>query len=151
VQTACRKNVLNRHGRPGRGPQETDHRQPVRRDQGPVAREREPVPIRDPRRAERLLAACPDGQWRLIVALSRYGGLRCPSETLALTWGDVDWDRGRIRVPSSKTERYKGKAFREIPLFPELRQHLEEAFDAAEPGTVHVITRYRDATGNLRT
>src|SRR5207247_9674305 len=29
--------------------------------------------------------------------------------------------------------------------------HLEEALQAAEPGTVHVITRYRDATANLRT
>lgn len=99
-----------------------------------------------------LIEACPDWQWRLIVALSRYGGLRCPSETLALTWGDVDWDRNRIRVPSPKTERYKGKAFREIPLFPELRPYLQDAWDALgdEPAT-HVITRYRDASGNLRT
>jgi hypothetical protein len=29
--------------------------------------------------AEKVLAACPDGQWRLVVALCRYGGLRCPS------------------------------------------------------------------------
>jgi integrase len=100
---------------------------------------------------ERLIAAAPDGQWRLMIALARFGGLRTPSETLALTWGDVDWDRGSIRVPSPKTERHKGKASRLIPLFPELRPHLEEAFDAAEPGTTHVITRYRDAGGNLRT
>lgn len=32
-----------------------------------------------------LLAACPDANWRLIVSLCRYGGLRCPSEVLALT------------------------------------------------------------------
>src|SRR5262249_3775589 len=30
----------------------------------------------------RVLEACPDAEWRLIVALSRYGGLRCPSEHL---------------------------------------------------------------------
>ncbi len=29
-------------------------------------------------------------QWRLIFALSRYGGLRCPSEHLALRWGHID-------------------------------------------------------------
>jgi integrase len=100
---------------------------------------------------DRLLAACPDGQWRLLVALARYGGLRTPSESLALTWADVDWEGDRIRVTSPKTERYKGGASRLIPLFPELREHLEEEFDAAEPGTIHVITRYRDATANLRT
>ncbi len=100
---------------------------------------------------ERLIEACPDVQWRLIVALSRYGGLRCPSETLALTWDCVDWERNRIRIPSPKTERYKGKASREIPLFPELRPHLEEAFDLANPGTLFVITRYRNGDQNLRT
>ena len=47
---------------------------------------------------EKLIQACPDGQWRLIVALSRYGGLRCPSEHLALTWDCVDWQAQRIRV-----------------------------------------------------
>ena len=28
--------------------------------------------------AEKVLAACPDAEWRLIFALSRYAGLRCP-------------------------------------------------------------------------
>ena len=34
--------------------------------------------------AAAVLAACPDAEWRLIFALCRYGGLRCPSEVLAL-------------------------------------------------------------------
>ena len=42
---------------------------------------------------ERIIAACPDAEWRLIVALARYGGLRTPSETFALTWADVDWEQ----------------------------------------------------------
>ncbi len=29
--------------------------------------------------AEKVINACPDPEWRLIFALSRYGGLRCPS------------------------------------------------------------------------
>lgn len=99
----------------------------------------------------KILAACPDGQWRLIVALSRFGGLRCPSEVLALKWSDVDWDRERIRVPSCKTEHYVGRESREIPLFPEIKPHLLEAFDVAEPGTEHVIWRYRTHNKNLRT
>ncbi len=38
-----------------------------------------------------------------------------------------------------------------IPLFPELLPPLREAFEQAEPGTEHVITRYRDTNQNLRT
>ncbi len=98
-----------------------------------------------------VLKACPDVQWRLMIVLSRYGGLRCPSEHLALRWGDVDWEHGRIRVPSPKTEHHDGKAERIVPLFPELLEPLREAFDAAEPGTEFVITKYRSSRTNLRT
>ena len=100
---------------------------------------------------QKVIDACPDAQWRLMVALSRYGGLRCPSEHLSLKWGDVDWARNRVRVPSPKTEHHAGKDCRMIPLFPELREHLQQVFDEAEPGTEHVITRYRDHACNLRT
>jgi len=100
--------------------------------------------------AQAVLDACPDHEWRLLFALSRFGGLRCPSEHLALTWADVDWERGRIRVRSPKTEG-QGKAERFVPLFPELREHLLASFEAAEPGVEHVITRYRMANCNLRT
>ena len=33
----------------------------------------------------------------------------------------------RITVPSPKTEHHEGGVYRVIPLFPELRSHLEEA------------------------
>jgi integrase len=101
--------------------------------------------------ATKLIDACPDAQWKLMIALSRYGGLRTPSETLSLKWSDVDWDRNRIRVPSPKTEHHEGKESRLIPLFPELRRHLLDVFEQAEPGTEYVITRYRERYGNLRT
>lgn len=101
--------------------------------------------------AQKVLDACPDTQWRLLFALSRYGGLRCPSEHLALRWGDVDWEHSRIRIRSSKTEHHEGGDCRIIPLFPELRPYLQQAFDEAEPGTEYVITRYRDVNANLRT
>lgn len=101
--------------------------------------------------AKLVLDACPDAQWRLLFALARYGGLRVPSEPLALRWSDVDWARGRITVWSPKTEHHEGRECRQIPLFPELRPYLEAAWDEAEPGTEHVITRYRDTNSNLRT
>jgi integrase len=93
----------------------------------------------------RVLDACPDAEWRLIVALCRYGGLRCPSELLVLTWADVDWERSRFHVDSPKTGP------RWVPLFPELRPFLEEVYERAPEGTRHVITRYRDSNVNLRT
>jgi integrase len=30
--------------------------------------------------------------WQVILGLSRYGGLRTPSETLSLRWDDIDWE-----------------------------------------------------------
>ena len=97
-----------------------------------------------------VIEQAPDIQWKLIIALARYGGLRCPSEVLALTWADVNWEAGKVTVTSPKTKR-QGKAYRVIPLFPELRLLLEKAFDDAEPGTLYVITKYRDSNANLRT
>ncbi|HMP05075.1 MAG TPA: tyrosine-type recombinase/integrase, partial [Lacipirellulaceae bacterium] len=99
----------------------------------------------------RIAEAMPTPEWRVIFALCRWGALRCPSEVLALKWGDVLWDRGRLIVRSPKTEHIPGKASRIIPLFPELLAALQEAFDAAEPGTVYVVTKTRDAGVNLRT
>ena len=45
-----------------------------------------------------ILDACPDDQWRTIVALARFAGLRCPSEIVALRWGDVNEQPGRLTV-----------------------------------------------------
>ena len=101
--------------------------------------------------AEKILAKCPDAEWRLIFALSRFGGLRCPSEHLALTWDCIDWENERIRIPSQKTEHHAGHASRIIPIFPELRPHLDAMFDLAPEGTVYIINRYRDTNVNLRT
>jgi integrase len=101
--------------------------------------------------SEKVLATCPDAQWRLLFALSRFGGLRCPSEHLALKWSDVDWEAGSIRVTCSKTEHHEGRGERFVPIFPELRPHLLEVFELADAGAEHVITRYRDRNSNLRT
>ena len=87
----------------------------------------------------KLLKACPNHHWRAIVALSRYGGFRCPSEVLSLRWQDIDWNAGRIMVTSPKTEHHIGKASRVIPLFHELRPILDEAFELADDGAVYVV------------
>ncbi len=99
----------------------------------------------------KVIDAAPDPEWKLLIALARWGGLRIPSEALALTWGDVDFDRGRFTVRASKTEHHADGGIRVVPMFPELAEHFQRVFDAAQAGTVHVITRYRDPAQNLRT
>ncbi len=101
--------------------------------------------------AAKVIDKCPDIEWKLIFALSRWGGLRCPSEHLALRWGDIDWGTNRITVHSPKTEHHEGKASRQLPIFPELYPILREGLEAAPEGSEYVITRYRDAGANLRT
>lgn len=108
----------------------------------------------DAETAKALLEACPDQEWRVIFALTRYGGLRCPSEVLSLRWSDINWERERFKVHSSKTER-SGKGERVVPLFPELRQELEDLAELVQPGvevlaTDKVIKRYHHTEQNLR-
>lgn len=100
---------------------------------------------------EQLLDAAPDAEWRSLIALARYGGLRTPSETLALRWTDIDWANGQFLVRSPKTEHHAGKESRHVPLFPELATILREAFELAPEGAEFVVSRYRDAGQNLRT
>jgi integrase len=99
----------------------------------------------------KVLAACPDAEWRLIFALSRFGGLRCPSEHLALTLNDADWENNRLTVHSPKTEHHEGKESRVIPIFPELRPYLAAVYDEAPEGTMYFINRRRASGKNWRT
>lgn len=92
----------------------------------------------------------PDAEWRLIIALARFGGLRCPSELFALKWGHIDWDGGRFTVHASKTEHHQGKGTRTVPIFPELLPLLREVYDQAEEGTLYVIHKHRLGGMNLR-
>lgn len=86
-----------------------------------------------------LLEAAPSTDWRTIIALARWAGLRCPSEVLSLRWDGIDWARNRMRVDSPKTEHHAGKAFRWVPIFPELRPYLDAAWEAAEPGAEYAV------------
>lgn len=69
--------------------------------------------------ARRVLAAMPTVEWKLIFALCRWGGFRCPSEHNALRWRDIDWRRKRITLQAPKTGE------RTLPLFPELETLLQ--------------------------
>lgn len=101
---------------------------------------------------EAVLDACPDAEWRLVVGLSRYAGLRCPSEMVGLTWADVDWGRGILTVRSPKTEHHGGQhAVRHAPICPRLRELLTESFEIAPDGEVRLVPRVQDNRINLRT
>jgi integrase len=115
-----------------------------------VNRERQFFVTRDV--IDRLLEKCPDAEWRLMVVLARYGGVRVPSEVLSLRWEHVDFDDKRVTVPSPKTEHHEGGDQRVIPLFPELLQPLQDCLRQVA-GEQHgfVITRYRQLSANLRT
>lgn len=100
---------------------------------------------------DRVIDHCPDAEWRLLIALSRYAGLRCPTEHLELKWSDINWERGVMTVRSPKTKRYPNGASRVVPLFKELKPYLEDCFHRPDADPVHVIGRYRRSNANLRT
>ncbi len=100
---------------------------------------------------DKVIDACPNAEWRLLVALARYGGLRINTEPPELRWSEIDWAKGTMRVRSPKTEHIEGHESRIIPIFPELRPYLEDAYKLANPGAEFVITKYRQKNANLRT
>lgn len=99
-----------------------------------------------------ILEACPGPEWRLVVGLARFAGLRCPSEVGGLTWGNVDWDHGRLTVRSPKTEHHgHDHAVRFVPISPRLRAILADGFDAAPSGESLVVPMAASTGANLRT
>lgn len=92
-----------------------------------------------PEETARILDACPDQNWRVLIALARWGGLRNPSETLLVRWQDINWSRNRFLVHSPKTAGKAGHETRLVPLFPELRRELDRSWDQAGEGEVYVV------------
>lgn len=90
---------------------------------------------------EKVLKACPSDDWRLLVLLCRFGGLRV-SEAANLRWEHVDLTRNRVRVHCSKTEHHAGREWREVPVFPELRGPLDAARRRAEDGAEWVLPAF---------
>ncbi len=92
---------------------------------------------------EAVLAELPDLALRLVVALARFAGLRSPSEPLELRWSDIDWAAGTMTVTSVKTARYDEKQFRTVPIFQDLRTHLEAFYATLSPGAAdQILTAY---------
>ena len=103
---------------------------------------------------ERIIAECPDAEWRLLVALWRYAGLR-KMEVFRLTWGDVLWQKRKFRVHCTKTQHHKNKGIRYAPL-RDVLVYLEDVFHAALkpgqttlPADAPIITRFSATNSNL--
>ena len=85
--------------------------------------------------------------WQVILGLSRYGGLRTPSETLSLPWNDIDWELNRMSIPEPKVEHHEGRGIRSCPIFPELLLIFDEAFEIFGDKSEYVVAapQYRAA------
>ena len=103
-----------------------------------------------PEELEAVLAAAPDAEWRVLLGLARLAGLRTPSETHLVTFRDIDWESGLMRVRSPKTERHPGHAERVVPIVPRLMELIEERYaDRGEDDDAHLVT-IRSAGGRRR-
>ncbi|MCC5831183.1 MAG: tyrosine-type recombinase/integrase [Phycisphaeraceae bacterium] len=89
---------------------------------------------------ERVIEQAPTAEWRLLLGLARYAGLRCPSETHLLSVGDIDFDRRRMVVRSPKTERHEGHESRLVPIDPRLLRLLLDRLETMEPGEDRLIS-----------
>uniref|UniRef100_A0A7C2NT85 Site-specific integrase n=1 Tax=Schlesneria paludicola TaxID=360056 RepID=A0A7C2NT85_9PLAN len=91
----------------------------------------------------KIIDAAPDAEWRLLIALARFGGVRVPSEAVTLRWCDVNWTEDRLTIRSPKTEHIAGKASRQIPLFAELRPFLEDVLELVGEHSEFVFDKLR--------
>ena len=88
-----------------------------------------------PETIKAIIDAASTWEWRCIVALNGYAGLRGPSEILTLRWANVWFDRGQcgeMLVESPKTQHHEGMESRIVPIFPLLEPYLREAESEAQ-------------------
>lgn len=79
------------------------------------------VVFHTPEEIDKILAACPNDMWRLVVLLGADAGLR-RSEMINLRWEDVDFNNNQIYIAPSKTEY-----FRYVPMTEDLKKALQTA------------------------
>ena len=89
--------------------------------------------------AKKIIAACPNAQWRLMVSLWRFAGLR-KMEIYHLSWDDVLWDSGRMLVTAPKTAHHEGYDERFVPI-GEIEPWLDETFEIGAGGPI--VTEYQ--------
>jgi len=101
----------------------------------------------------KLLDACPDIHWRVLIALCRLAGLR-RGEALAMRWEDVTWSECRMIVYSQVEVATTKKRMRVTPIDPPrcqpgLEAILMDAHGQAEPGQTMVIPQGHIKAGSV--
>jgi integrase len=89
---------------------------------------------------DKVIEAAPTTEWKLLIALWRYCGLR-RMEPMELTWNDVLWAEGKLRVRSSKTRHHAGKEMRHVPI-RDVESYLSDAFATAAKGQLYLFHRF---------
>ncbi|MDG2285789.1 MAG: hypothetical protein P8N43_09695 [Alphaproteobacteria bacterium] len=90
---------------------------------------------------ENVIQAAPNAEWRLLIALWRFAGLR-KTEPMSMKWTDVLWAEGKLRVRSSKTQHHAGKGLRFVPI-RDVEKYLNDAFAVAPKGATHIFQTAR--------
>ena len=90
----------------------------------------------------RVMEATPSEEMRLLVGLSRWAGLRVPSETRGLRWDDVIWSERVLHVKSPKTAK-QGKPTRRVSICADLFEMLTRAFADAPDHAVFLLPTMR--------
>lgn len=81
---------------------------------------------------DKLIAAAKTPEWKTLIVLLRYAGMR-PEEALLAEWEGVDFERGLFTFRSPKTEHHPGKDRRTIPLFPRVLSALRALCGDSKP------------------
>ena len=63
---------------------------------------------------------------------------------------DIDWQRNRFTIYSSKTEHHVGRRCRVVPISPALRPYLERAYRERHPGEEHVVDAWMGNSSRIR-
>lgn len=95
---------------------------------------------------------CPELQ--AVIALSRYAGIRVPSEVVGLAWQDAELESRRLTIRALKTEHHEVCGIRFCPSSKSFCPFLQEPFVRAIPGIdvsmiAPVISRWRSKKQNL--
>jgi len=92
----------------------------------------------------RLLEAAPDLRWRCLYAVLYTTGVRI-GEAFSLTWGDIDFERGELRIqnragtPTAPPFSLKAHERRTIPLTRHTLALMGELYAEAPEGVPHVF------------
>lgn len=98
----------------------------------------------------KVIEACPDVEWKLLLALARFGGVRVPSEIREMKWENLLPGR-KLLILSPKTEHHEGKDSRLAPISDDLWQIIREANPVVKLSDSYLLPRLRLGTNHRTT